>query len=121
MTLIISDRGWQISSGAYDATSFAVSLLFSILFIHKLCSRSAKGIEWSMRLSSVIYVLSYCIRYFQAAVFHILPDDATLQRIDDIFGASGFIVAHTAFYCILLLRLWFAFSETMFELSRPKL
>ena len=46
--------------------------------------------------------------------------NTALETADEVIGALGFIIAHTAFYCILLLRLHISFADSIFQIGRAE-
>eukprot|EP01083_Nonionella_stella_P162876 535138_1 len=114
MTFIFSDSSWNASSGIYDITAFIIACVCLSRFVYQFyCKNTENDLILSMKVACIMYVLFYCIRYFQASIYFILyPDrlyNRTQDRIDTFIGAVGFVIAHTSFYIIMFLRLYYAF------------
>ena len=120
MATSFADNEWNKSSGAYDILAFVLTLIFLIVFIYQFyCQKAQSHIKWTMKLISITYVFFYCLRYAQATLFFILYPDRNFTEqqeiIDSIIGKTGFVVSHISFYIILLLRLYYAFLDTVLQ------
>ena len=122
MVAIIATDAWNKQAGAYDIVAFVMTFIFLIMFINQFyCKKQQGQIIWAMKIAFIAYIFFYCMRYAQATIYFILfPDHKysdTADHIDEIIGATGFIVAHICFYIIMLLRLYYAFRDTYFQIK----
>eukprot|EP01084_Bolivina_argentea_P067824 123458_1 len=126
MTLFLKKQAWNISASTYDIMAFLLTFSFLLLFMYQFyCMKTESHMSTLLKFMCIIYVSFYCIRYLQASIFVILYPSRNFNdqqdEIDTIIGNIGFIIAHTAFYTILLLRLYFAFMGTILILKKCEL
>lgn len=120
MVYLLPQHLWNVLSISYDITALLISASFGCLFAIQFCKYSQKE-KWWLRVGCISFTFSYAFRYLQSSIFFIVYGDwtsysPTLLRIDKIVGDTGFIVAHAAFYFILLYRLYNVFKDTTLRL-----
>lgn len=102
-----------------DSIDFVICTIFLILYIYGF--RGSQKIQSVMKWITMLYIISYVIRYLCTVlvwIIKIINDSKELDIFDKISGHLGFIVAHFLFYLLMIARLYFGFLGSSLEIQK---
>mmetsp|Transcript_10591 Transcript_10591/g.17084 ORF Transcript_10591/g.17084 Transcript_10591/m.17084 type:complete len:418 (-) Transcript_10591:116-1369(-) len=100
-------------------------IVFCALYFRSYCLMRAQlsdGIRLYLRvvmIPSLVFVSTYTIRYFFSTIGHYIEDKSDgYQAFEDIVKMALFVIGHTLFYTLMILRLYFVFKQSPYALSK---
>ena len=123
----MTESQWNDANAVFNILFLILSAVFLVLYSESYVeikhNKSRSGITLYVRLvmnTSILSVMAYFIRYIIASTFHDLLTDIGdgATKFETTMKDSLFIIGHSVFYLVMVLRLYFVFKGSKYALSR---